>query len=363
MYALVRAWATVIQRDLQVAAVDRRHARRAARRLHDLPRLRRGRPPLGHRAPRHARGAAPGRPPDRAASPPRVADAPRPYRLVVLSDHGQSQGATFARPLRASRSRTSCARPATAGAFQAHAGGEDEALAYLGAGLTEVAGDDTAAGRAVASATRERRRRRRRDARPRGARRDRVAATSCPSSSVMASGCLGLVSFPREPGRVTLERLGRAASPPGRRRCASIPGSASSLVRSEQRGAVALGAARRPLPRRGARRGRGPARAVRARTPPRTCAAPTASRTAPTCMVNSQLLRPATEEVAAFEELVGSHGGMGGTQSYPFVLFPSELPWPDDEVVGAETPAPGAAPLARRARPRRLSRRSPRHLR
>ena len=28
------------------------------------------------------------------------------------------------------------------------------------------------------------------------------------------------------------------------------------------------------------------------------------------------------DEVAAFEELVGSHGGMGGTQSHPFVLHP-----------------------------------------
>jgi uncharacterized membrane protein YvlD (DUF360 family) len=43
-----------------------------------------------------------------------------------------------------------------------------------------------------------------------------------------------------------------------------------------------------------------------------------------------------TEEVAAFEELVGSHGGMGGSQSLPFVLFPSDLPFPDEEVVGAE---------------------------
>jgi hypothetical protein len=42
------------------------------------------------------------------------------------------------------------------------------------------------------------------------------------------------------------------------------------------------------------------------------------------------------EEVAAFEELVGSHGGMGGSQSLPFVLFPSDLPFPDEEVIGAE---------------------------
>ena len=41
-------------------------------------------------------------------------------------------------------------------------------------------------------------------------------------------------------------------------------------------------------------------------------------------------------EVAAFEELVGSHGGMGGGQSFPFILFPSELEWPEEPVVGAE---------------------------
>jgi hypothetical protein len=41
------------------------------------------------------------------------------------------------------------------------------------------------------------------------------------------------------------------------------------------------------------------------------------------------------EEVAAFEQMVGSHGGMGGGQSHPFVLHPAELPWPDEPVVGA----------------------------
>ena len=38
------------------------------------------------------------------------------------------------------------------------------------------------------------------------------------------------------------------------------------------------------------------------------------------------------DEVAAFEELVGSHGGLGGGQAHPFVLRPTDLPWPDDEV-------------------------------
>jgi hypothetical protein len=55
----------------------------------------------------------------------------------------------------------------------------------------------------------------------------------------------------------------------------------------------------------------------------------------PDIMVNSTWWRD-MDEVAAFEELVGSHGGMGGTQAHPFVLHPVDLAWPDDPVVGAE---------------------------
>ena len=41
-------------------------------------------------------------------------------------------------------------------------------------------------------------------------------------------------------------------------------------------------------------------------------------------------------EVCAFEELVGSHGGVGGEQSEPFILYPSEWNVPDEEIIGAE---------------------------
>jgi hypothetical protein len=53
-------------------------------------------------------------------------------------------------------------------------------------------------------------------------------------------------------------------------------------------------------------------------------------------MVNSRYWAE-LDEVAAFEELVGSHGGLGGGQSHPFVLVPPELEWPDEPVVGATT--------------------------
>jgi hypothetical protein len=55
----------------------------------------------------------------------------------------------------------------------------------------------------------------------------------------------------------------------------------------------------------------------------------------PDVLVNSTYWEEA-DEVAAFEELVGSHGGMGGDQGLPFVLYPAELDWPADFVVGPE---------------------------
>ena len=43
------------------------------------------------------------------------------------------------------------------------------------------------------------------------------------------------------------------------------------------------------------------------------------------------------EEVAAFEELIGSHGGMGGPQQYPFVLVPDGFALPDHLLLGPGT--------------------------
>jgi len=55
----------------------------------------------------------------------------------------------------------------------------------------------------------------------------------------------------------------------------------------------------------------------------------------PDILVNSFYDEEA-DEVCAFEELVGSHGGAGGDQSKPFILYPSSWNVSDDEIVGAE---------------------------
>ena len=55
----------------------------------------------------------------------------------------------------------------------------------------------------------------------------------------------------------------------------------------------------------------------------------------PDILVNS-FYDTKTDEVCAFEELIGSHGGLGGNQTKPFIVYPSE--WNDPgELIGAES--------------------------
>ena len=331
-YALMRAWATVVQRDLQVATV--------------IGDLLAGRPAvyttfLAYDEVAHHSGIE--RPDalavlhdlDRqiARIATACADAPRPYRLVVLSDHGQSQGETFRDRYGKTLEdlvRESC----EGGQVLAAIGGDDDALSYLSASLTEVARDDTVAGRAIRTATRGQvadgavmlEERGRRQTSPDG-------GEELPELSVMASGCLGLVSFPRLSGRVPLERI-EELYPHLIPALRDHPGIGFVMVRSEADGALAIGA--RGINFLDAERVEG--------EDPLTPFGPNTARhlrrtdSFPHCadlMINSTYW-PRFEEVAAFEELVGSHGGLGGTQSFPLVLHPSDLEWPEGEVVGAE---------------------------
>ena len=55
----------------------------------------------------------------------------------------------------------------------------------------------------------------------------------------------------------------------------------------------------------------------------------------PDILVNS-FYNPENEEICAFEELIGSHGGLGGSQTRPFILYPSN--WEDpEELIGAKS--------------------------
>jgi uncharacterized membrane protein YvlD (DUF360 family) len=330
MYALMRAWATVIQRDLQVEAV--------------IADMYAGRPVayttfLAYDEVAHHSGIersdalATLRSVDRQIG--RIAaardDTPRPYRLVVLSDHGQSQGATFRD--RYGISLEDVVREAAAAPAVALGGQSDEALGFVGASLTEASAGSSRMARVVRRTSRGRTV----DGAVQLGRGDRAAAAGeadePPEIVTMASGCLGLVSFPREPGRMTLERL-EARYPGVIPALRDHPGVGFLLVRSERHGALAIGAGGSNYLDEGRVEGADPL------APFGPNAAHHVKRTdrfehCADIMVNSTYWHH-LEEVAAFEELVGSHGGMGGTQSYPFVLHPIELELPTEELVGAE---------------------------
>ncbi len=44
---------------------------------------------------------------------------------------------------------------------------------------------------------------------------------------------------------------------------------------------------------------------------------------------------PALDTGCAFEELISFHGGLGGLQTRPFLLYPAKLPLPDEPIIGA----------------------------
>ncbi len=131
---------------------------------------------------------------------------------------------------------------------------------------------------------------------------------------VLASGNLGLVSFPDVPHRMTKEEID-ARHPALLPTLANHPGIGFLLVRSERHGGVVLGAygAEIPLdelddnPGPLAPFGPGAADVVRrTHTFPHTA----------DIMVNS-FHDPADGEVLAFEEQIGSHGGLGAPSPAP----------------------------------------------
>jgi hypothetical protein len=157
---------------------------------------------------------------------------------------------------------------------------------------------------------------------------DKVAAEAA-DIVVCGSGNLGLISFTNHPGRLSREFID--ATYPGLIDGLTMHvGVGFALVRSEIHGSVVLG-------KDGTRyldedRVEG--------VDPLTVFPPTTARylkrlsgypNVPDLVVNSTLYDPGTGEVAAFEELIGCHGGAGGWQTQPFVLFPSS--WTDEDPV------------------------------
>jgi hypothetical protein len=143
---------------------------------------------------------------------------------------------------------------------------------------------------------------------------------------VLASGNCGLVYLTGDRDRMTLERIGELYGDlvPT---LARHPGIGFVLVRSAERGPLVIGADGELELRTGVVRGTDPLEPFG----PSARAQVLHTDGFPHCadlMLNSVWDRQ-TDEVCAFEELVGSHGGLGGDQTRPFVLYPADLSDPE----------------------------------
>ncbi|MZF90556.1 hypothetical protein GTY56_37205 [Streptomyces sp. SID5643] len=308
LYPLVRAFATVVERDVVVAAVtgDILAGRTAV--YADLVAY----DEVAHHSGPASRDAQKvlERLDRSLALIENVAEhAPRPYRIVVLSDHGQSPGETFRSRYGLTLGdlvRAGCGMPVPRRAEHTRSGAEARAAVRAALRIpVEEAGEQRRPGR----------------------REEPI---------VLASGNLGLISFPDVTHRMSKEEID-ARHPALLPTLANHPGIGFLLVRSDEHGGVVLGAHGAEIPLADldddtgplAPFGPGTADAIR-----RTHSFPHTAD----IMVNS-LHDPADGEVLAFEEQIGSHGGLGGAQGRPFLLSPLGVSAPvgaGEELVGAE---------------------------
>jgi uncharacterized membrane protein YvlD (DUF360 family) len=231
--------------------------------------------------------------------------APRPYEIVVLSDHGQTQGATF-------KQRNG---------YDLHEFVERSIAGGKVARLATGDENDAAVGHAVAEAT----------GRPSG---DGHGGDGVGEDTVivLASGNLGLVYLMDAPRRLSEEEI-EERHPRLLQALRNHPHIGFLLVRSQARGPVVLGAQGTRYLVDDTVEGDDPL----APFPP--SAADHLRRTdgfehVADIMVNS-FYDADVEQGCAFEELISYHGGLGGPQTQPFILHPVTLTMPIRPVIGA----------------------------
>jgi uncharacterized membrane protein YvlD (DUF360 family) len=230
--------------------------------------------------------------------------APRPYKLVVLSDHGQTQGATFKQ--RNGYDLSELVQRSIEHGTVTRAAEGDENEATVGHAVTEATGTD-----------------------PKDGRSDRLGERHV---VVLGSGNLGLIYLMEERRRLTMEEIAdrHPRLLPALR---EHPNIGFVLVRSSEHGAVALGARGVHYLSEGRVEGTDPLAPFSANAPAHLLRTDAFSHVAD-IMVNS-FYDADLEEGCAFEELISFHGGLGGPQTRPFILHPVELPVPADPIVGA----------------------------
>src|SRR4051812_49000235 len=230
--------------------------------------------------------------------------APRPYHIVVLSDHGQTQGATF-------KQRNGyglddlVARSLTQREVAAFAGG-DEQSAMVGHAVDEATG------------------------RKRG--RHGRTAVADDEVVVLGSGNLGLVYLMEVPRRLSLEEIDDR-HPKLLPALREHPHVGWLLVHSKEHGAVVLGAEGTNYLDEERITGVDPLASFSATAGGHLRRTDGFEHVAD-IMVGS-FYDPALDEGCAFEELISFHGGLGGPQTRAFILAPPDLPFPNEKIVGA----------------------------
>ncbi len=258
--------------------------------------------------------------------------ASRPYELVVLSDHGQSQGATFAE--RYGISLQDLVSSFVGGDVGVMADFEDkESWGTTNGLLTELTQEGGAASTMAKQFLKERQEEGYVQLGPGTRNGKRQAAPEEQDVVVTASGNLALIYFNASPERLTLGQI-EELYPGLVSGLASHPGISFVMVQSERYGPVVMGTGGLHRLADGVVEGDDPLRLFGEHTSEhlvRLSGFPHVGD----IVVNS-LYDPDTEEVAPFEKLIGCHGGLGGPQTSPFLLVPQEWRPADGPIVGAE---------------------------
>jgi uncharacterized membrane protein YvlD (DUF360 family) len=261
-----------------------------------------------------------------------IEQAPRPYHLVVLSDHGQSQGRPFRQ--RYGASLEELVQEAIDGADVFAPPAPDEGLSAVGGALTDARDEETAAGKMLARATRDRTVDGDVVLGPnRGAAEATKRSAAGHAAIVLASGGLGLVSLPGTDHRLSVGEI-ESLHPRLIDTLVRHPGIGFVMVRSDDGGAVVLGSSGRRRLSDDQVTGDDPLRAFGPHAGNhlrRTDGFAHCPDILVNCMYDSE-----ANEVAPFEEFMGSHGGLGGWQSHPFALVPSGWSPPEKPIVGVE---------------------------
>ena len=247
----------------------------------------------------------------------------RKYDLVVLSDHGQTQGATFKDRYGESlvdvvrRFVNNPGKEYKVAGYATHY----ESAYYIDAAFKDYRFSTSALGKRI-------------QRRVNSNQQLIVGKEEENSIVVLASGNLGLISFTTIDYRLTLEEILKEFPGllPG---LVEHPGVGFVMIHSQQTGAVALGKKGRMNLSTGVVEGDNPLAdygPVARQNLIRTDSFPNA----PDIVVMSSYWKD-KDEVAAFEDQVASHGGIGGEQSKPFIFYPSKFELGTDSIIGAES--------------------------